>query len=60
VLSRAMVEDHNMAVKLFQQEERTGHNAELKLFARKTLPTLEEHQRIALEISRRLSKTAAK
>jgi putative membrane protein len=57
---REMVDDHNKAVKLFQQEERSGHNAELKQFAQKTLPTLEEHQKMAQELSRRLSQTAAK
>ena len=57
--THAMVEDHNKAVKLFQQEERSGHNSELKQFAQKTLPTLEEHQKMALELSRKLSQTAA-
>lgn len=57
---RDMVEDHNKAVKLFQQEERSGHNTELKQFAQRTLPTLEEHQKMALELSRRLSQTAAR
>ena len=57
---RAMVEDHNKAVRLFQQEERTGHNADLKQFAQKTLSTLEEHQKMALDVSRRLSQTASK
>jgi putative membrane protein len=55
-----MSEDHNKAVKLFQQEEPTGHNPALKEFAQKTLPTLEEHQKMALDISHRLSRTAAK
>jgi putative membrane protein len=55
-----MVEDHNKAVKLFQQEERSGQNAELKQFAQKTLPTLEEHQKMALELSHKLSQTAAR
>jgi putative membrane protein len=58
--TRDMVEDHNKAVKLFQQEERSGHNTELKEFAQKTLPTLEEHQKMALELSRKLSQTAAR
>ena len=57
---RAMVEDHNKAVGLFQQEERIGHNADLKQFAQKTLPTLEEHQKMALGVSHRLSQTASK
>lgn len=58
--ARDMVEDHNKAVKLFQQEERSGHNTELKQFAQKTLPTLEEHQKMALELSRKLSQTTAR
>ena len=58
--AHAMVEDHNKAVKLFQQEERAGHNTELKQFAQTTLPTLEEHQKMALELSRKLSQTAAR
>jgi putative membrane protein len=57
---RDMVEDHNKAVKLFQQEERSGHNTELKQFAQGTLPTLEEHQKMAVELSRKLSQTAAR
>jgi putative membrane protein len=57
---REMVDDHNKAVKLFQLEERSGDNAELIQFAQKTLPMLEEHQKMAQELSRRLSQTAAK
>ena len=57
---RGMVEDHNKVVKLFQTQERSGHNAELKQFAQKTLPTLEEHQKMAVELSRKLSQTAAR
>jgi putative membrane protein len=55
-----MVEDHIKAVKLFQQEERSGHNAELKKFAQKTLPTLQEHQKMALELSQKVSQAAAR
>ena len=40
-----MVEDHEKVVKLFQREEHSGHNAELKQFAQKTLPTFQEHQK---------------
>jgi putative membrane protein len=57
---RVMVEDHDKAVKLFRQEERSGRNAELKQFAQKTLPTLEEHQKMALELAHKLSQTAAR
>jgi hypothetical protein len=37
-----------------------GRNTELKQFAQKTLPTLEEHQKMVLDLSRRLSQTAAR
>jgi putative membrane protein len=57
---RSMVDDHNKAVKLFQQEERSGQSIELKQFAQKTLPTLKEHQKMALELSHKLSQTAAR
>ena len=57
---RDMVEDHNKAVKLFQQEQRSGHNADLKQFAQQTLPTLQEHQRMAMELSHKLARTAAR
>jgi len=55
-----MVEDHEKAVKLFQQEEHSGHNAELKQFAQKILPTLQEHQKNALELSHKVSQAAAR
>ena len=55
-----MVEDHEKVVKLFQQEERSGHNPELKQFAQKTLPTLQDHQKMALELSHKVSQAAAK
>jgi putative membrane protein len=55
-----MVEDHNKAVKLFQQEEHSGQRPELKQFAQKTLLTLEEHQKMATELSHKLSQTAAR
>lgn len=57
---RDMVADHDKAVKLFKQEQRSGHNDELKQFAQKTLPTLEQHQKMAVELSQKLAKTAAK
>jgi putative membrane protein len=55
-----MVEDHDKAVNLFQREERSGHNAELKQFAQKILPTLQEHQKNALELSHKVSQAAAR
>ena len=55
-----MVDDHDRAVQLFQQEEKSGQPIELKQFAQKTLPTLKEHQKMALELSHKLSQTAAR
>jgi putative membrane protein len=52
---RAMVEDHNKAVLLFQAEERSGQNTELKQFAQKTLPTLQTHQKMAQELSHKVT-----
>ena len=57
---RVMIDDHDKAVKLFRQEAGSAENAELKLFAQKTLPTIEQHQKMALALSHRLSETAAK
>jgi putative membrane protein len=57
---RVMVNDHDQAVKLFRQEDSLGQDSRLKQFARKTLPTIEEHQMMAADLSRRLSQTAAK
>lgn len=57
---RVMVEDHNAAVKLFHRQSSSGQNAELTQFAQRALPTLEDHQKMAVELSRRLSQTAAR
>lgn len=57
---RDVVADHNKAAQLFQQEQRSGHDPELTQFAQNTLPTIEEHQKMASELSHRLSQTAAR
>jgi putative membrane protein len=57
---QAMVEDHNKAVALFEREGLVGQNADLKQFAQKTLPTLQEHQKMALELSRKIAQAAAR
>jgi putative membrane protein len=46
----AMVKDHDETLKLFQAQAKSGQDAELKSFAEKTLPTLEEHARMAHEL----------
>jgi putative membrane protein len=57
---QAMVEDHNKAVTLFEREGLVGQNADLKQFAQKTLPTLQEHQKMAGELSRKIAQAAAR
>jgi putative membrane protein len=57
---QVMVEDHDQAAKLFRQESGLAHNPELKQFAQKTLPIIEQHQKMAVALSHRLSETAAK
>ena len=42
-----MVNDHEKAVTLFQKQEKHGEAKELKDFAAKALPTLEEHLKMA-------------
>jgi putative membrane protein len=48
---KAMVDDHKEDVDLFKKEASSGQNADLKAFAQKTLPTLEEHLRMAQALS---------
>jgi putative membrane protein len=55
-----MVEDHNQAVKLFRQENSSTREAQLKQFTQKTLPTIEQHQKMALDLSHRLAQTAGR
>jgi len=42
---------HEKAVKLFQTEAQSGQDPELKAFAQKTLPTSQEHLRMARQAS---------
>ena len=44
------VKDHEDAVALFKNEASAGSDAGLKTFAQQTLPTLEEHLRMAKEL----------
>ena len=45
--AKAMVKDHKEDIELFREEVSSGQNAGLKAYAQKTLPTLEEHLRMA-------------
>ena len=46
-----MVTAHKEAVALFQREAKAGSDAETKAFAEKTLPTLQEHLKMAQDVS---------
>ena len=48
---RQMVKDHSDAVEMFQREASRGNDAEVKAWAAKTLPALQEHLRMAREVS---------
>jgi len=45
-----MVEGHEEAVKLFQTQAKHGKDADLKQFAEKTLPVIQEHLKMAKSI----------
>jgi len=42
-----MVSDHHKDIAAFENEAKNGKDADVKAFARKTLPTLKEHLRMA-------------
>ena len=46
-----MVAAHKEAVALFQREAKAGKDAETKAFAEKTLPTLQEHLKMAQDLT---------
>lgn len=56
--AREMVSDHNKDIAAFQKESTGGGDAEVKAFASKTLPTLEEHQRMANEMNQTINGTS--
>lgn len=47
VYSRDMLRDHQKDVREFQREARSGHDPDVKAWAAKTVPTLQEHLRMA-------------
>ena len=44
---KAMVSDHGNDIKAFRREETSARDADVRGFARKTLPALEEHLKLA-------------
>jgi putative membrane protein len=51
-----MVKDHRMDVAEFKKEANSGQDAEVKAFAAKTLPTLEEHLKMAEDAAKTVNK----
>lgn len=49
-----MVEDHDKDVAAFEEEAKNGSDPDIKSFAAKTLPTLQEHQRMSKDIKAKL------
>jgi len=47
-----MVKDHEEAVALFKKEAGSGSSSNVKAFAQKALPTLEEHLTMAKDLGK--------
>jgi putative membrane protein len=55
---RAMVSDHKEDVAKFRRESTSGKNADLKAWAGKTLPTLEDHLKMAQDTATKVGAAA--
>ena len=51
-----MVKDHKKDVSEFQKESKSGKDSDLKSFASTTLPTLQNHLKMAQDINSRINK----
>ena len=51
-----MVTAHEQAVGRFKRESQNGKDADVKAFAEKTLPTVEEHLKLARELNAKIAK----
>ena len=58
VYMKHMVHGHKEAVSLFENETKMGQDADLKAFAAKTLPKLQEHLTMAQKIAEKTKKDA--
>jgi putative membrane protein len=50
--AEAMVKDHEKAVKLFEKTSKKGDSEEIRQFAAKTLPTLQDHLKMARDLKK--------
>jgi len=57
---RMMVEDHRRDVNEFRNESKAGKDPEVKAWAAKTLPTLEDHLKMAQETNRAVGTSGKK
>jgi putative membrane protein len=55
-----MVADHRKAVEAFRMESKTGKDADVKAWAAKTLPTLEEHLKMAQDANKAVGTSGKK
>ena len=55
---RHEVQDHQKTIAEFKREAEKGQNADVKAYAQKTIPTLEEHLQKAQELEKSLSANA--
>ena len=53
--ARDMVRDHKNDVAAFQQEANSGQNNQIKSFASQTLPTLQEHLKLAQQMQKEIA-----
>ncbi|HEY3760920.1 MAG TPA: DUF4142 domain-containing protein [Verrucomicrobiae bacterium] len=53
------VQDHNNAVQLFSNASQNLQDKQLKKFAKKTLPTLQDHHQMAVDMQNEVSTNAA-
>jgi len=47
---RAMIQDHNQDIAEFRKESKQAHDRDVRSFANTTLPTLEDHLRMAKQV----------
>ena len=55
-----MVKDHKKAVKLFEKQSQKGESEELRQFAAKQLPTLQDHLKMAQDLQAGMKKNRKK
>lgn len=54
--AKAMVKDHEKDVAAFEKEAKSGEDPEVKAFAKKTLPTLRQHLKMAKDMEAKVNK----